>query len=93
MELCWIACGTVLMCVNASLQVLQVRAGQEARVFQAGLELRALRVTLEVLESLVLLDHQVTVTRTHGVFLSPFRDLLICLLTLEEAEVQYENDY
>lgn len=64
MELCWIACGTVLMCVNASPQVLQVRAGQEARVFQAGLELRALRVTLEVLESLVLLDHQVTVTRT-----------------------------
>lgn len=33
------------------------------------------------------------VSYLHGVFLSPFRDLLICLLTLEEAEVQYENDY
>lgn len=63
-ELSWIARGTVLTCFNASLQVLQVRAGQEARVLQAGLELRAQRVALEVLEALALLDNQVTVTRT-----------------------------
>lgn len=63
-ELSWIVRGTVLICANASLQVLQVRAGQEARVLQAGLELRALRVALEVLETPALLDHQDTVTRT-----------------------------
>lgn len=63
-ELSWIVRGTVLICFNASLQVLQVRAGQEARVLQAGLEIRAPRVALEVLEALDLLDHQVTVTRT-----------------------------
>lgn len=63
-ELGRIACGTVLMCVNASLQVFLVRAGQEARVLQAGLELRALQVALEVLATLALLDHQVTATRT-----------------------------
>lgn len=63
-ELSWSAHGTVLIHVNSSLQVPQARAGQEARVLQAGLELRALRVALEVLETLALLDHQVTATRT-----------------------------
>lgn len=54
----------MLICVYVSLQVLQVRAGQEARDLQAGLDLRALRGAQEVLATLVQLDHQVTATRT-----------------------------